>query len=420
MGSILLIDDNEAYCEQIKKTLALRKIDLDYESDAQKALERAVHEPWEVILLDIVLNQDLHGLELLQMIKKAKPTVPVIMVSGVATMDSALEALEKGAFDYLEKPIEVERMITTIKHAQEYKHLRELSESLINEMYQSLATESLGKTLKKALDVLTSMDEMAERLLLIGEAGTGKELVAKMIHFNSKRKFWPFLTYHCNNAEENEDELFGRESSPENPVTKHSLFCKAHKGTLYLGEIGALSLEGQKKLVRFIHENYYLPPKGILKEPLNIRLIFSSSVELKPLVEKGSFLQELYDLLNTLTVHLPPLRERKDEIPRLARYFLKQFSRELNRKVPRLTREAKDRLCGHEWPGNISELKRIIQLLVNLFDRPVIDKAMIEGAFLYDRIQKKIQEKRPVNEILEAIKKFYEVVNPAESKIPVL
>jgi DNA-binding NtrC family response regulator len=264
------------------------------------------------------------------------------------------------------------------------------------------------------------MNGMAERLLLIGEAGTGKELVAKMIHFNSKRKFWPFLTYRCNNAEENEDELFGSESSPENPVTKQSLFCKAHKGTLYLGEIGALSLEGQKKLVRFIHENYYLPPKTILKEPLNIRLIFSSSVELKPLVEEGKLLQELYDLLNTLTVHLPPLRERKEEIPRLARHFLKQFSRELNRKMPRLTREAKDRLCGYEWPGNISELKRIMQLLINLFDRPVIDKAMVEGAFLYDRIQEKIKEKRPLNEVSEAIKKFYEVVNPTKLRIPVL
>ncbi len=420
MGSILLIDDNEAYCEQIKKTLALRKIDLEYESDAQKALERVIHEPWEVILLDIVLNQDLHGLELLQMIKKERPGVPVIMVSGVATMDSALEALEKGAFDYLEKPIEVERMITTIKHAQEFKHLQELSETLINEMYQSLATETLGNTLKKALDVLTSMNEMAERLLLIGEAGTGKELVAKMIHFNGKRKFWPFLSYRCNNAEKNEDELFGSESSPENPVTEQSLFCKAHKGTLYLGEIGALSLEGQKKLVRFIHENYYLPPKTILKKPLNIRLIFSSSVELKPLVEEGKLLQELYDLLNTLTVHLPPLRERKEEIPRLARHFLQQFSKESNRKVPRLTREAEERLCAFEWPGNISELKRITQLLINLFDRPVIDKTMVEGAFLYDRIQEKIKEKRPLNEVSEAIKKFYEVVNPTESHIPVL
>lgn len=416
MDAILLIDDNKAYCEQIKKTLALRNFNLHYESDVQKALDKALNASWDVILLDLVFDQDLKGLELLERIKKAKPQVPVIMVSGTATLDSAMEALQKGAFDFVEKPIDVDRMIVSIRHALDQKHLSELNQNLINEFYSSIATETWGQTITQALKVLENLEDSVERLLLIGEKGTGKELVAKLIHFKSNRRFWPFISFHCDTYnKEDEYVLFGKESSLENPVTADSLICKADKGTLFLGEISRLSLEGQKKLVRFIHENYYMPKKGNQKETLNIRLITSSSVDLQSLVQNGAFSEELFHILKTLTFRLPPLCQRSEEIPPLVDHFLTETAREFNRKKPEISAEAMELLKKQHWTKNISELKKVIWHVLFFNDSLFIDKSMVEGALIFYRMMQKIQQKKPYSEVAKDLKEFYRLNKNSES-----
>lgn len=406
MGAILLIDDNEAYCQQIQKTLALRDYDLRYETDPYKALEMALTQEWDIILLDIVFYQDLEGLEILEKIKSTKPNLPVIMVSAASTLQTAMEAVSKGAFDYLEKPINVERMTMTIEHALSEKRLKELNQNLFNEMYKSVATSTLSKSVQQILDLLDGLTEPLERILLFGEKGTGKELLAKVLHFKSSRKYGPFVSFYCNGQNtERESRLFGPNSGTNGHLAEESLIRKADKGTLFIGEISELSAHGQKRLMQFIHENYYMPSSAKNEPTLNIRLIVSTSVELKPLAEQGRFSDELFNLLNTFTFRLPPLRERPEDIPLLADHFLAEMN--LNKEV-RLTESALSVMRDYPWPGNISELKTVIWLLSFFHRLPEIDAELVQSVLQFYGVMKDLRDGK-LETLDERFKEFYEL-----------
>ncbi len=417
MSAILLIDDNEAYCQQIQKTLALRNYVLQYETDPQKAFELAVNREWDVILLDVVFNNDLAGLELLPKIKQAKPHLPIIMVSAASTLPSAMEAVQKGAFDYLDKPINVERMTMTIEHALEHKRLTELNRNLFNEFYKSMAGGTLSASVEQILKVMSGLDEPWERLLLYGEKGTGKELLAKVLHYKSRRKYGPFISFYCNTRDSKDEErLFTAVSDDGNQSGGKSLIEQADKGTLFIGEISQLSKEGQQRLARFIHENYYMPSAGKDRPSLNIRLIASTSEDLKSLTESGNFSSELFNFLNTLTFRLPPLRERLDDIPLLAEHFLSEMNVPLQNMRPRLTGEALKALQNYHWPGNISELKVVIWLLSFLNRSAMIDDELVRSALAFYKLLNDLKAGREWPQLLETFENFYRLFEQTQAK----
>lgn len=412
MGAILLIDDNEAYCQQIQKTLALRDYELQYETDPYKALELAVNQEWDVILLDIVLYRDLDGLEILEKIKKAKPILPVIMVSAASTIQTAQDAVQKGAFDYLEKPINVERITITIKHALDQKRLLELNQNLVNEFYRSVATNTLSRSLQQILDLIGRLNEPLERILLFGEKGTGKELLAKLLHFKSERRYGRFVPFYCDAQKpEQENRLFGESVTVDGHVSSESLIAQADKGTLFIGEISNLSKNGQQWLARFVHENYYMPSSGKNQPTLNIRLIASTSMDLASKVNSGDFSDELFNLLNTFTFRLPPLRERQEDIPLLAEHFLSEMNIQYNNSRPGCTEEAIKKLQSHHWSGNISELKTIIWILSFFHRSSEIDLSNVESALQFYRLMKRLRERHEWHELSEEFRTFYELFN---------
>ena len=415
MGAIFLIDDNEAYCQQIQKTLALRDFELQYETDPHKALEMALTHPWEVILLDIVFNDDIEGLEILEKIKKAKPDLPVIMVSATSTLQTAIDAVQKGAFDYLEKPINVERMTVTIKHALNQKRLAELNRNLFNEFFRSFATGTLSHSVQQILDLMSNLNEPLERILLFGEKGTGKELLAKLLHFNSERRYGRFVPFYCDaQRPEQERRLFGDAAEGDNRISSESLIAQADKGTLFIGEISNLSPKGQQRLARFVHENYYIPSSGKESPNLNIRLIASTSKDLAAMVQNGNFSDELFNLLNTFTFRLPPLRERPDDIPLLAEHFLSEMNAQYNNTRPGFTEDGIKALKAYDWPGNISELKTVIWIL-SFFNRSSeIDGQQVESTFQFYRFMKNLRQGKKQDELSDDLKALYELFEEAQ------
>ncbi len=415
MGAIFLIDDNEAYCQQIQKTLALRDFELQYETDPHKALEMALTHPWEVILLDIVFNVDIEGLEILEKIKKAKPDLPVIMVSATSTLQTAIDAVQKGAFDYLEKPINVERMTVTIKHALNQKRLAELNRNLFNEFFRSFATGTLSHSVQQILDLMSNLNEPLERILLFGEKGTGKELLAKLLHFNSERRYGRFVPFYCDaQRPEQERRLFGDATEGYNRISSESLIAQADKGTLFIGEISNLSPKGQQRLARFVHENYYIPSSGKESPNLNIRLIASTSKDLAAMVQNGNFSDELFNLLNTFTFRLPPLRERPEDILLLAEHFLSEMNAQYNNTRPGFTEDGIKALKAYDWPGNISELKTVIWIL-SFFNRSSeIDGQQVESTFQFYRFMKNLRQGKKQDELSDDLKALYELFEEAQ------
>ncbi len=355
MSKILLIDDNKAYCEQIKKSLELKNIPIEFETDPSKGLKLALTADWDVILIDMVLGNWLDGLTILEEIKKQKDDVPLILISGSNVTNSASEYLHAGAFDYLEKPIELERMLFTINNALNLRQLIKLNKTLINELEPSISKIGLGHTLQKAINLLSSISDKPERLLILGEHGTGKELIAKMIHFNGKRKYGPFIVHYCNDNETDPDAI---------KLHCYQLFKKAQHGTLFLKEIQNLSKIAQKHLARLLHQNFFGFNSDSSNHSVDVRIIASTSQDLKALIQEDAFLPELYELLANFTIKVPPLRERKGDIPALIQHFVNFESQNVGIFIQHISPEAIELLLQQDWPGNTAQLKHVVRLMV--------------------------------------------------------
>ncbi|NOX88384.1 MAG: sigma-54-dependent Fis family transcriptional regulator [Calditrichaeota bacterium] len=418
MPGILLIDDNEAYCEQIKKTLALKDFSLHYEIDPEKGLESALENNWDVVLLDIVLNGKLDGLEILRRLKTKKQDLPVIMISGTSTLDSAMQAIQEGAYDYLEKPIDIERLMICIQHAIEYKKLIFLNHHLHEEFTKRIATIGISETIRKALERLSTFTDTMERILITGERGTGKELMARMLHFGSKRKYGPFISFHCDiQAEDNETLLFGTDCNSQEPASRKGLICQADTGTLFLGEISKLSVNGQKKLLKFIHKNFYMPPKFDDQRPVDIRIIASTSVDLAALSKEGKFSEELLDLLSTFTFHMPPLRERLDDIPGLVDHFLKMASAQFNVPKPDISEKALNLLKEQKWEKNMTQLKSVVIHILLLSKSRTIDENIVKAALTVYRLMHDLLANKPFTELEKDLKALYLYYSKSHSTV---
>ncbi len=310
----------------------------------------------------------LDGMGLLNRMVEEYPSVPVIIITAHGTVATAVDALKKGAFDYITKPFDQEELKNVIGKAVKTRVLSEEEVRLVaSELDRS---EIVGKSpsMAKIFDVIRKVAPTTTNILITGETGTGKELVANAIHANSPRKLNPFIKINCSAIAENliESELFGYEKGAFTGAvsSKPGRFELAHKGTLFLDEIGDLPREMQVKLLRVIQDHEFERVGGIQTIKVDVRLVAATNRNLQQDVKEGLFREDLFYRLNVMPIHVPPLRERKEDIPALVSYFMDQFNRKLDRQITGADAEVMELFRDHDWPGNIRELENLIERLV--------------------------------------------------------
>ena len=408
---ILLIDDNEDYCHQVQKTLALRDIEVEYFTNGTEGLKNALEKDWGAILLDVYLNQELDGLELLKRIVEEKPQVPVIMISGASTLQIAVEATKKGAYDFLEKPVDVDRLVITIKRALEKYSLTQLSQSLMEELGKGLMMIGRSASLKKVLDDVERIAQTDSKVLISGESGVGKDIVARIIHYKSKRESKPFVAVNCAAIPTTliETELFGYTEGAFTGANKNSegLIAKAEGGTLFLDEIGELPNNAQAKLLLFLNDGTYTPVGSTENRQSNIRIIAATNKNIEKEIELGRFRQDLFYRLNVFRIHIPALRERPEDIEPLATYFLQRGCRKFGKRITHFSDEALDLIKKQHWQGNVRQLKSAVYRMVLLSSENVISYGTAAAAIQMDKTHEIVSNPGSYQIALEEFEKLY-------------
>ncbi|MCS7163520.1 MAG: sigma-54 dependent transcriptional regulator [Thermodesulfovibrio sp.] len=385
MAKVLYIDDEISALKAISAILKKEGYDVYTTTTAEEGIEVLRNTDIDCILLDYRLP-GMDGIELLKWLKINEMAIPTIMLTAYGTIEKAVEAMKLGAYHYLIKPVDTEVLIDIIKEAiEKSKGNQKLEET------ESPFPEIIGKS-KPMQEVFYIMEMVAQtnaNVLITGESGTGKELVAKAIHRKSLRSSKPFIVVDCTTIPENllESELFGHEKGAFTGATerKIGLIELAHEGTVFLDEIGELPMSLQKKLLRFLQEREIQRIGSTQRIKVDVRVISATNRNLEKAVQEGLFREDLYWRLNVVRINLPPLRERKEDIPLLVNYFLNKFANENNKPVPKIEPEVMDIFINNDWPGNIRELANVIERAVILSPSGVISIK-----YLPRRIQEKI------------------------------
>jgi len=370
---ILVVDDDLGARESLGIILEDEYEVLRAES-GERALEILGERAVNVVLLDVKMP-GLDGIETLKRIKEKDESVEVIMVSGLNILKKAVDAIKLGAYDYILKPFDPEEILTAVERALERQRMsRELSYFRLEreQLWGASEIVSQDEKMKEVFDIIQKVAYTTTTVLIVGESGTGKELVARAIHRAGPRREKPFVAINCASipAELMESELFGYEKGAFTGAYAQTIgkFEYADGGTLFLDEISTLKPELQAKLLRVIEEKRIQRIGSARSIPVDVRIIAASNMDLKKMVEEGKFRQDLYFRLNVLPIQLPPLRERKDDIPLLLDYFVKKFNEKYRRKVKGFSPEAVEALKQYQWPGNVRELENLVERLVVLSD----------------------------------------------------
>jgi DNA-binding NtrC family response regulator len=369
--SVLIVDDEVGARESLKMILKN-----DYEvflaKDAEEAFQQIkVHSP-DIILLDIILP-DLDGLKVLERIKQSDPDIIVIMITATKTVKTAVEAMKLGAYDYVTKPFDIDELRLIVSRSLSTKALEQEVKYRREEMDKSFDFGNIigkSKLMKEVFKVVKQIADSKSTALIMGESGTGKELISRAIHYNSNRKNYPFVTINCAAIPDTliESELFGHEKGAFTNAIERKLgrFEVAHQGTLFLDEIGELSLATQAKILRFLEEREFNRVGGSKTIKVDVRLITATNKDLNQLIKKGSFREDLYYRINVVPIVIPPLREKKEDIPILIDHFINKFNVENNKNVKGIDKEALELLVQYEWPGNVRELENLIERVIAL------------------------------------------------------
>jgi len=370
---ILVVDDDLGARESLGIILEDEYEVLKAES-GERALEILSEQAVNVVLLDVKMP-GLDGIETLKRIKEKDESVEVIMVSGLNILKKAVDAIKLGAYDYILKPFDPEEILTAVERALERQRMsRELSYFRLEreQLWGASEIVSQDEKMKEVFDIIQKVAYTTTTVLIVGESGTGKELVARAIHRAGPRREKPFVAINCASipAELMESELFGYEKGAFTGAYAQTIgkFEYADGGTLFLDEISTLKPELQAKLLRVIEEKRIQRIGSARPIPVDVRIIAATNMDLKKMVEEGKFRQDLYFRLNVLPIQLPPLRERKDDIPLLLDYFVKKFNEKYRRKVKGFSPEAVEALKQYQWPGNVRELENLVERMVVLSD----------------------------------------------------
>ncbi len=389
MKRILLIDDQQNFCEQIQKALNLYKIPLEYETEAKKGLERSIFEQWDVVLLDVVLNQSQDGLDILKQIVEKKPYLPIIMVSGTSTLQTAVEATKMGAYDFLEKPLDVNRLRLTIKRALEKNQLAQANLSLLNEISKQFPL--VGKS-ESIISIIAEVEQIAPsdaKVFIQGESGVGKDLLAKILHYRSHRNGKPFVSINCGAIPHNlvESELFGYEKGSFTGADKRKdgLISKAEGGTLFLDEITELPINSQAKLLHFLQDGQYSRLGSTQTIQSNVRIISATNRVIQNEIKLNNFREDLFYRLNVVSLSIPPIRNRKEDILPLSEFFLQHACKKFGKNITNFSQDALELMQEASWPGNVRQLKSAVYRMVIFAENNIIDYGTAATALQMDR-----------------------------------
>lgn len=378
LGHVLIIDDEENMCKILAKLLKLEGFRTDFFTNPLDAIENLNNINPDVIVTDIKMPQ-MTGLKLLEKIKEINPSIIVIMMTAYGTIETAIEAIRLGAFHYITKPFNTDELVLIINKSLEHKKLKEENISLSEQIsHQMLSPLIIGEDpsvieINKLIEKIANTDSS---VLITGKSGTGKELVAKSIHTSSLRNIHRFVAINCASIPENliESELFGYEKGAFTGADKRKigLIELAHKGTLFLDEIGDLPLSLQSKILRVLQEREIQRVGGLDSIKVDIRLIAATNIDLERAIETKEFRQDLFYRLNVITIKIPPLRERKQDIKLLAEYFVKKCGVNIGKPNIKISSDALKILSEYHWPGNVRELENIIERMMVLTDKNII------------------------------------------------
>ena len=371
-NKILVVDDDASHRTMLKTLMSGWGYEIDLADDGISGVERVRKKHFDIVLMDMKMLK-MSGMEALEKICNYNPALPVIIMTAYSSIETAVDALKNGAYDYMTKPLDFDKLKLTISHIIETLYLKKENVNLKTRLDQRFSREDIiGKSsaIAELLDTVELAAPSDANILITGDSGTGKELIASAIHYNSPRRDMPFIRINCAAITETllESELFGHEKGSFTGAEKRrkGRFLQAHGGSILLDEIGEMSLAMQAKLLRVIQEKEITPVGSEENIKVDVRVIASTNRDLKKMAEDGRFREDLYFRLNVVTLEIPPLNKRSEDIPSLAIHFLKIFSEKNHRDIKGFTPDAMDAMIRYGWPGNVRELMNSIERAVVL------------------------------------------------------
>jgi two-component system response regulator GlrR len=378
LGKILVVDDDKNLIEVVKMRLESANYAVTAAATEQEAIQAVKGQALDLCLLDLMLA-DQDGIALMGEIHAVNPELPAIILTAHGSIESAVEAMRKGAYSYLTKPFEPRDLLLQIERALEHRRLNsevKRLKGLLEEKYNFDNIIARSAKMRSVLDIVARIAKLDSTVYLYGESGTGKELIAKAIHFASDRRDQPFVALNCAALPETllESELFGHEKGAFTGALRSTkgLFTQAHGGTLFLDEIGDMPLATQSKLLRALQERQFYPVGGDSPVEVDVRVIVATNKDLQELVQRGLFRDDLFYRIHVIPIQLPPLRERKEDIVPLVDQFLTKFSQQMKKDVKGITPEVLKMMMLHDWPGNVRELENAIEYAVAMTQKDVI------------------------------------------------
>ncbi len=373
MPKILVVDDESSIRRTLKEILEFEKYEVDLAANGMDALDLVKDHPFDAILLDIKMPE-MDGIEVLEKLQQFTDC-PVVMISGHGTIETAVEAIKKGAYDFIVKPPDLNRLLITIRNAIDKKDLVTQTKRLKKEVEKKYQIVGSSPEIMALKEMIAKVAPTQARVIIAGENGTGKELVARQIHEQSNRAKSPFIEVNCAAipSELIESQLFGHEKGSFTSAVKQRKgdFELAHGGTLFLDEIGDMSLSAQAKVLRALQENKITRVGGEKEIDVNVRVLAASNKNLPKLIKKGDFREDLYHRLSVIVIHVPPLRDRKDDIPLLIEHFIHELVENQGRPPLSITDEALEMMKTFHWSGNVRELHNVVERLLILCEKEI-------------------------------------------------
>jgi DNA-binding NtrC family response regulator len=383
MSKILVIDDERSIRNTLKDILEYEKYSVDLAEDGIKGMEKVKGNSFDIVLCDIKMP-GMDGIEVLEQLVQISPDTPVVMISGHGNIDTAVESIKKGAFDYIEKPLDLNRLLITIKNAMDKSNLvteTKILKKKVNKKYEIVGE---SKALKSIIDMADRVAKTDARVLITGGNGSGKELVARRIHDQSNRFSGPFVEVNCAAipSELIESELFGHEKGAFTSAVKQHIgkFEQANGGTLFLDEIGDMSLSAQAKVLRVLQESIISRVGGDKHIKVDVRVVAATNKNLSAEIAENNFREDLYHRLSVILIHVPALNERLEDIPLLANHFIQIICDEYGMPVKSITEDAIVELQKITWTGNIREFRNVIERLIILCDQSITAEDVLKFA----------------------------------------
>jgi DNA-binding NtrC family response regulator len=389
-GSILIIDDEAGIRESLETLLSIEGYSVETARNAEEGLAMLSSTPRDLVLLDFALP-DRNGIDVLEEIRQRDAGLPVIMITAYGTVENAVKAIHAGATNFIQKPWDNEKLLADVRASISRLRIEEENRQLKRALKQRYNFENIiGKSepMLKIFDLVAQVAPSRSTVLIQGESGTGKELIAKAIHANSPRKDGPFVPVNTGSMPSDllESTLFGhvKGAFTSAVASKKGLFEVANKGTLFLDEIGTMGLDTQAKILRVLQDRRFMHLGGVQEIQVDVRIIAATNVDLKQLVKEGKFREDLYYRLNVISVNLPALRSRMEDVPLLVTHFLQRFSEENGLPTRHFTSEAMRPMLNYSWPGNVRELENVIERAVVLSSSTTVTMDLLPESILGD------------------------------------